>query len=72
MLEFLHQSPEVEHVFNFVSLQMGSDVLVAIKAQMTEKHSASTLINSVNAVEKRFKQAFPEVKWLFFEADDQD
>lgn len=72
MLKFLQQQSDIENIFNLLTLQMGSDVMVAIKAQMKEKQSATELVNSINATEAAFKKEFVEVKWLFFEPDNQD
>lgn len=72
MREFLDQQKSVEHVFNMLTLQMGEDVMVAIKAKMPENLSGTELIAAINEVEKAFKQQFPQVLWLFFEPDCKD
>lgn len=72
MREFLNSNDEIVHVFSLLSLQMGADVMVAIKAKMTETNSAEKLIDDINRCEVRFKEAYPQVKWLFFEPDNKD
>ncbi len=72
MLTFLNDQDSVKKIFNLLTLQMGSDVMVAIKAEMQEVASATELIDSINATEKLFREQFPEVKWLFFEPDNID
>ena len=72
MLAFLHQQPEVQHIFNLLTLQMGSDVMVAVKARMSEADSSVAMIKDINQVESRFRDNFPEVRWLFFEPDLND
>jgi cation diffusion facilitator family transporter len=72
MKSYLAQQPEVNHVFNIVTLQMGSDVMVAIKAQLSENGSARDVANAINRVESGFRQQFPQVAWLFFEPDVAD
>jgi len=72
MLQQLMQQKTIEKVFNFLSLQMGDDVMVAVKVKMTETSSASQLIEDINACEVAFKQAYPQVRWLFFEPDHRD
>ncbi|MDQ7048646.1 MAG: cation diffusion facilitator family transporter [Enterobacterales bacterium] len=72
MLQQLMQQKTIDKVFNFLSLQMGDDVMVAVKVKMTENVSASQLIDDINACESEFKQAYPQVKWLFFEPDHRD
>lgn len=72
MLQELKRHKSIDKVFNFLSLQMGDDVMVAVKVKMTETSSASQLIEDINACEVEFKQAYPQVKWLFFEPDHRD
>ena len=72
MQQFLEAQPEVNGIFNLLTLHMGDDVMVAIKADMSDPGSAVALSKSINAVEARFREAFPEVTWLFFEPDIKD
>lgn len=72
MEEHLNTYAEIDKVFNLLSLQMGEDVMVAIKTKMTETVSAEKLIQDINACEVRFKKKYPQVKWLFFEPDNKD
>ncbi len=69
---FLQEQPEVEHVYNLLSLQLGPDAMVAVKARMQPTGSETGLMNAINHVEREFRQAFPMVKWLFFEPDNGD
>ena len=72
MKSFLQARPEVEHLYNLLSLQMGHDAMVAIKAKMRPTGSEEELINAINRVERDFHEAFPVAKWLFFEPDNKD
>ena len=63
---------EVETVYNLITQQMGSGVMVAVKARMRPVPSAGALVAAINAVERDFRQAFPQVQWLFFEPDVAD
>ncbi|MCP5161561.1 MAG: cation diffusion facilitator family transporter [Hahellaceae bacterium] len=69
---FLLEQPEVKRLFNLVSLQMGQDAMVAVKAEMAPQPSDRALVEAINAVEARFKGQFPMVVWLFFEPDIKD
>jgi len=69
MMNSLNEMSEIKSVFNLLSLQMGNDVMVAIKAKMLETESAEKLIVDINICEVRFKAKYPQVKWLFFEPD---
>jgi divalent metal cation (Fe/Co/Zn/Cd) transporter len=72
MVNFLQQQSTVSIVFNVVTLQMGADVMVAIKAEMVPASSDRALIDHINLVESAFKAEFPQVMWLFFEPDVDD
>ncbi len=72
MWNFLEQQPEVERVFNLLTMQLGEDVMVAVKAQMRPAVSDIALIEAINAVEKRFRSRYESVIWCFFEPDFQD
>jgi len=72
MRAFLEQCTEIDRVFNLLTLQMGNDVMVAVKAQMTACESAQALINAINRCETAFRAEFTEVAWLFFEPDTED
>jgi len=72
MTAFLSARPEVERVYNVITLQMGNDVMVAIKAKMRPTSGGSGLVAAINTTEAAFRQQFPEVRWSFFEPDDQD
>ena len=72
MVTFVEALPAVEKVLNLLTLHMGADVLVAIKARMREQGSQSALVDAINASEKAFRERFPDVQWIFFEPDVAD
>jgi cation diffusion facilitator family transporter len=72
MRRFLLERPEVDKLYNLLSLQMGPDAMVAVKAKMHPTGSEEGLLNAINRVEHDFRQAFPMAKWLFFEPDNRD
>lgn len=69
MVRFLESRPEVERVFNVLTLQMGNDVMVAVKAKMRPAGSETALVQGINTAEAAFRQHFPQVAFLFFEPD---
>ncbi len=69
ILKLLDERPEIERVFNLITLQLGADVMVAIKAEMT---SGLAIVDAINAVEAAMKLQFPEIRWSFFEPDVAD
>lgn len=72
MVRYLESRPEVEKVFNVLTLQMGNDVMVAVKAKMRPSGSETALVKGINAAEAAFRQQFPQVAFLFFEPDLDD
>ena len=72
MGRFLRERPEIERVFNLITLQLGNDVLVSVKVQMAGRGTAAELVSSINSVEAAFKARYPQVRWSFFEPDDRD
>jgi cation diffusion facilitator family transporter len=72
MRQYLEARPEVARVLNLITLQLGNDAMIAVKAQMVPAVSAAQLLASVNAVEAGFRKQFPQVRWSFFEPDEVD
>lgn len=72
MKAWLKQRPEIQHTFRLITMQMGADIMVAIKAQMKETGTEIGMIEAINSVEAEFKKQFPGVTWLFFEPDNAD
>jgi cation diffusion facilitator family transporter len=72
MLEFLADRAEIVRVFNLITLQLGNEIMVAVKAQMRSDLSSRGLIDAINAVEKDMRARFPDIRWSFFEPDVSD
>jgi cation diffusion facilitator family transporter len=72
MVAFLEARPEIARVFNLLTLQMGSDVMVAIKAEMRPTPTNRSLVEAINIVEAEFRAEFKDVRWSFFEPDVAD
>lgn len=70
--DFITGRDEVVRVIDLITLQMGNDVVLAVKAQMREQGDAVRMVEQVNAVERALKAEFPEVRWSFFEPDVPD
>jgi cation diffusion facilitator family transporter len=69
---FIAARPEVVRVFRLITLQLGPDVMVSVKAEMRRDATALDLVNAINAVERDLKARFPEIRWSFFEPDIED
>ncbi|HJW12106.1 MAG TPA: cation diffusion facilitator family transporter [Albitalea sp.] len=72
MREHLRTQPEVAQLYNLLTQQLGSEIMVAVKARMVPQASDVALIEAINRVEKRLREHFPQVRWVFFEPDLQD
>ena len=72
MRKFLLERPEVDKIYNLLTLQLGPDAMIAVKAKMRPTGSENDLLDAINRVEREFRIAFPMAKWLFFEPDNRD
>ena len=66
---FIAARPEVLRVFSLITLQLGPDVMLAVKAEMAP---GADPVAAINAVERDLKARFPVVRWSFFEPDVAD
>jgi cation diffusion facilitator family transporter len=71
IVDFLAAQPEIERVFNLIAMQLGPDVMVAVKAQVRAQ-GARELVEATNRVEAAMKARFPDIRWSFFEPDVTD
>lgn len=72
MRAHLQAQPEVHQIYNLLTQQLGSEIMVAIKARMAPAASDVVLIEAINRVERRLREHFPQVRWIFFEPDIED
>lgn len=72
LMTFLNGRPEVAQVLNLITLQMGPDVMVAVKARMRRVGDDQQLISEINTVEAAMKAEFDDIRWSFFEPDNVD
>jgi cation diffusion facilitator family transporter len=71
MREFLERQDGVEKLFGLLTLQLGSSVMVAVKARM-KAGTADELVDAINRCEAAMRAEFPEIQWSFFEPDVRD
>jgi cation diffusion facilitator family transporter len=64
--------PDIDELYRAITLQMGPQVMLAIKVRMRAGLSLDTAIDRLNALEQRIKAKFPEVAWCFVEPDVAD
>jgi cation diffusion facilitator family transporter len=67
--DLLASREEVEKVLNLITLQLGNDVMVAVKAKMNEFATPAEMVTAINRCEVAIKEALPQIKWVFFEPD---
>ncbi|MET0331324.1 MAG: cation diffusion facilitator family transporter [Dyella sp.] len=72
LMTYLKSRAEVAEVLNLLTVQMGPDVMLAVKARMSPTSSSLKMIQAINRVERELKIQFPEVRWSFFEPDIDD
>jgi divalent metal cation (Fe/Co/Zn/Cd) transporter len=71
MRRFLEGREELARLHRMITLQLGTSVMVAVKAEM-KAASAAQLVADINRVEAALRGQFPEIQWLFFEPDTAD
>jgi cation diffusion facilitator family transporter len=59
--------PEIELILDLITLQQGNDVMVAVGARMAEVATPRELIEAIDRCETALRQAFPQIRWVFFE-----
>jgi cation diffusion facilitator family transporter len=72
MRAHLQAQPEVAQLYNLLTQQLGSEIMVAVKARMTRQASDVALVEAINRVERGLREGFPQVRWIFFEPDVRD
>ena len=70
--QFLVDREEVDEVYSLITLQLGPDAMVAVKARMRRVATPEALIADINRTEAAMKAAFPQIRWSFFEPDVVD
>jgi cation diffusion facilitator family transporter len=71
MRTLLSGRAEVEGLYKLITLQLGTSLMVAVKARMRGA-SATELVAGINRCEAALRAEFPEIQWLFFEPDVAD
>ncbi len=64
--------PNIDALLNAITMQLGPDVMLALKVRMKPGIPIETAVQHINALERRIKSKFPEVAWCFVEPDVAD
>jgi cation diffusion facilitator family transporter len=65
----LEARPEIDEILNLITLQLGAQIMVAVKARMAKVESVGELIDNINICEAELKKQNPAIQWVFFEPD---
>lgn len=67
--ELIGQHPEVERLFNMVTLHMGPKVLLAAKIELSDGLTMQQAAEMINVIEDELKTRRPEIGWCYIEID---
>ena len=67
---FFAERAEIARIFNLITLQLGNDLMVAVKVQL--QRGGLPAEDAINRIEADLKQRFPQVRWSFCEPDHAD
>jgi divalent metal cation (Fe/Co/Zn/Cd) transporter len=68
----LETRPEIDQVLNLITIQLGAQIMVAVKAKMARVDTVDQLIDNINACELALKKSNSTIQWVFFEPDHKD
>lgn len=69
MRAHIEAQPEVVRIINFITLQWGEQLMVAVQAEMHSQASDRELVAAINRVEASIQERWPQAVWCFFEPD---
>ena len=68
----ISQEPDIEKVFNTITMQFGPDTMLAAKIKLRSGMDIDAAVDSINALERRLKAEIPNLAWCFIEPDVDD
>lgn len=68
----LAEHPEIEKIFNTITIQFGPDTMLAVKIKMNPELSINEAVAHINELERNLKARIPKLKWCFVEPDVTD
>ena len=66
------EDPDVEKVFNTITIQFGPDTMLAVKIKMRSDMTIGEAVTHINDLERSLKARIPKLKWCFVEPDIED
>ncbi len=70
--DLIAAEPAIEALLNTITLQMGPQIVLAAKVRMRSGITIDEAVGHLNVLERRIKEAHPEVGWCFIEPDVSD
>ncbi len=70
--KFLKGRPEIDEILNVITIQLGPQIMVAVKAKMKGVNSVEELIRNINNCESALKKENATISWVFFEPDTEE
>ena len=70
--DYLQKQSVVVRVLNIWAINHGSQVMIAIKAELQPDLVVSEAVEAINTMEQEIKFAHNQVKWIFFEIDNRN
>jgi cation diffusion facilitator family transporter len=64
--------PGIAELYRAITIQMGPQVMLAVKVRMKAGLSIEEAVKCLNTLERNIKATFPEVAWCFVEPDTTD
>jgi cation diffusion facilitator family transporter len=64
--------PGIAELYRAITVQMGPQVMLAVKVRMTAGLTIEEAVKCLNELERNIKAKFPEVAWCFVEPDTTD
>ena len=72
IVRLIDEDDAIDELLNSITLQFGSDVMLAAKLRLRPDLSVDEAVEHINTLERRLKQHAPQIKWSFMEPDVED
>ena len=66
---FINNQEGIDAVINLITLQLGAQIMVAVKVKMKQHETVNHLIGNINRCEAALRKHNPSIQWIFFEPD---
>ena len=72
VIAYLENQSSILQVLNVWAISHGSNVMLAVKAELDPELKVKEAVELINAWERELKSLHTRVKWIFFEIDNSD